>query len=372
MRPCAVTGVDRSSGCSSSRDRCVRSRCASCCCLGTRRRIVVLAAESLCYVAAALPVSAYALQIFPWWRWPLATTVALIAGCDLVLACSRVRPLLGDGPGAGSLRSRGVTVTVLGVDLLTGTHLQLDGLLGDSTTVAGRFHGAGNGDFAVFATAALLSAGFVASVVARRGWAFAAAMALGVAALVLDGAPMFGDDFGGSARARACCDGAGVAAARRTAGAADLVGGHCGRCGSRSGSGGVRPGGGWRTHPGGSLVRRARTAHARRSTGNWPRTWGPGTAATTLQWWGLGWGPLRWPCGGRCAVPCRGCSLWSGRRARSLGDRMRAGSSRRRLRRARAMLNDSGVVVPGAAAVVGVPLVLAGCLRALPAETVTT
>ena len=166
----------------------------------SRRRLAVRAGEGLCYAAAALPVSAYALQIFPWWRWPVAATIAIVAGCDLVLVAvasvaARRRP-----PWGGLGVVAGVTVVVLGVDLLTGTHLQLDGLLGDSTTVAGRFHGAGNGDFAVFATATLLSAGFAALVIARRGWAFAAAVALGVAALVLDGAPMFGDDLEKSQR----------------------------------------------------------------------------------------------------------------------------------------------------------------------------
>jgi hypothetical protein len=154
-------------------------------------------AEPLCYLTAVLPVSSYLVQVGPWWRWPFQATAGLIAGIAVVIAAAAY--LFGQRrpPWGGLAVVAGVTAVVLGTDLVSGTHLQLDGLLGDSTTVAGRFHGAGNTAFAVFATAALLGAGLLAAARPGRRWATVAVVGVGVIAIALDGAPFWGDDLGG-------------------------------------------------------------------------------------------------------------------------------------------------------------------------------
>jgi hypothetical protein len=243
---------------------------------------------------------------------------------------------------------------VLGLDMLTGTHLQLDGLLGDSTTIAGRFHGAGNTDFAVFATAALLTAGFVAAAlrVRGRGLALAGALAIGVVALVLDGAPGLGDDLGGvlalapalavltllllgvrvGARGWLAAAALGLVAGVALIGY-DAVsgGGHIGRFAGQAGRSGARV-----------TIDRKLAANL----GSWYRSdyvamvvFGVIAVAVAAR------GPLRRALG---SMPPLAAGLAAVAVCAVLGG----------------ALNDSGAVVPGASAVVAVPLILAGCLRA--------
>ncbi len=90
---------------------------------------------------------------------------------------------------------------MLGVDVLVGSHLQHSSLLGLSPLVAGRFYGFGNIAFAIFVTACLVLAAALAQWVLDRGGSQLAATAvvgvIGAAAVVLDGAPFAGADFGG-------------------------------------------------------------------------------------------------------------------------------------------------------------------------------
>jgi hypothetical protein len=89
-----------------------------------------------------------------------------------------------------------LTFVVIGVDLLTGARLQMSSLAGYSPIVAGRFAGVGNVAFAVFATGALLCA---AALCVRRTprQSVAIVAAVGVVAVVIDGSPLWGSDFGG-------------------------------------------------------------------------------------------------------------------------------------------------------------------------------
>lgn len=93
-----------------------------------------------------------------------------------------------------------LTGVVLAVDVATGSHLQLNALYGLSPLVAGRFYGFGNVAFAVFAMAALLTAAWAGTELARRGDARRAAgavLGIGAFAVAVDGWPSFGADFGG-------------------------------------------------------------------------------------------------------------------------------------------------------------------------------
>ena len=153
------------------------------------------------YTLAALPVASYLLQLVPWWRVP-ATVVLLpaaaVATGGLAAAAARRWP----GGGVGLVTA--VTAGVLAVDLLTGGGLQTAALLGDSPLIAGRFVGIGNLAFALLAGSALLLAGLLA------GWqnptrapgpprrrALVTATAIAASTLALVGAPQLGDDAGG-------------------------------------------------------------------------------------------------------------------------------------------------------------------------------
>ena len=152
-------------------------------------------ATALATVAVAAPVGSFLVQVVPWWRWsPWLYGVVLAAFGALVgvaIAAARkrsARRALVIGPA--------VTVAILISDQLAGASLQISAPLGDNPIVAARFHGMGNTDFALMCSAMLLCAGCLAPTLLRRRGLLVAA-ALCVVAIVVDGAPMLGDDFGG-------------------------------------------------------------------------------------------------------------------------------------------------------------------------------
>lgn len=153
-------------------------------------------------VLASLPVSTYLVNLLPWHHSgaPLPVLVGGIVGIALLLAVTalagpwRRRPL---GPLAVVA---GITATVLAGDLLTGTTLQLNSVMGYTAVVGARYYGLGNIPFALFATSVLLLATALAHRVAgrgHRGAAVAAVAALGGTAMILGGWPGVGSDFGG-------------------------------------------------------------------------------------------------------------------------------------------------------------------------------
>jgi hypothetical protein len=89
-----------------------------------------------------------------------------------------------------------VTAAVIAVDAATGSPMSLDAPFGDNPIIAGRFHGIGNVALALLGAGTLLLA---AGAVAGRRGVRAAALVLGIGAVavVVDGYPGLGDDFGG-------------------------------------------------------------------------------------------------------------------------------------------------------------------------------
>jgi hypothetical protein len=154
-------------------------------------------------LVAAVPVSTFLANLVPWWRagspgWALAGTVAgfsaLIAALTLLPPWWRGR-LLGPLGVVG-----GVTAVVLAVDVATGARLALDSMMGPGALVAGRFYGFGNPAFALFATAMLLATVALADPLlraGRRALAVTVVAVMGLLAVVIDGAPGIGADFGG-------------------------------------------------------------------------------------------------------------------------------------------------------------------------------
>ncbi|GAA3148425.1 hypothetical protein GCM10010466_44210 [Planomonospora alba] len=181
-------------------------------------------------VLASVPVSTYLVNLTGWRhaRTPALELALGIAGGALLLTAAalavpflwaRVRPLLRSGgrrrgsrarPRRAALRNgsplgpaavvSGVTAAVLAGDLLAGTPLQLDSVMGYTAVVGARYYGLGNIPFALLATSVLLLSAMLAHRLLRRGRrraAVATVVLLGCSAMVLGGWPGVGSDFGG-------------------------------------------------------------------------------------------------------------------------------------------------------------------------------
>ncbi|MGY1753239.1 hypothetical protein [Blastococcus sp. SYSU D01042] len=159
-----------------------------------------------CLAVAALPVATYLVNVVPWERSgsPLATLAVSTAGVVAVLTA-----LAAAGPWRGArlgppLFLLAVTLATLIGDVLTGSRLELNGLLGYSAIVAGRFTGYGNLSFGLLSVSALLVTAAVATAVGRRvrearrrTVVGAVVLAAGAVTVVVIGAPPLGRDFGG-------------------------------------------------------------------------------------------------------------------------------------------------------------------------------
>lgn len=170
---------------------------------GTARRARVMqATRRTALVFAAVPVSTYLANLVPWWRadHPLpALALSLLVAVLAVTAVAQLGPWRAHllGPFGAVAATTGL---VLLVDVVTGSTLQLSSLMGYSPLVAGRFYGFGNLAFSLFATGMLLGVTAVADALVRndrRQLAVALVAVTGVVAVLVDGWPRWGSDFGG-------------------------------------------------------------------------------------------------------------------------------------------------------------------------------
>ena len=168
-----------------------------------RAPVVVLTVLRAAGIAiAAIPVATLLANLTPWWRAStptLALTVLILAWIAAITAVAVLPPwrtwLFGPVVIVAT-----ITATVLAVDVATGAHLQVSALMGIQPMVAGRFYGFNNTAFALFATTTVLLAAAVSNWLVshgRRRLAALAVLAVGAVAVVLDGAPAIGADFGG-------------------------------------------------------------------------------------------------------------------------------------------------------------------------------
>lgn len=151
---------------------------------------------------AALPVASLLANMFPWWRTSFATltltliTVAIVA---VIVAIASLPTLRSWRFGPIAVVSF-ITAITLAIDIATGATLQIGAMMGVQPMVGGRFYGFNNQAFTLFAVSTLLLAGAVANPLVMRGRRKLAALAvalIGVIAIVLDGFPSLGADFGG-------------------------------------------------------------------------------------------------------------------------------------------------------------------------------
>jgi hypothetical protein len=168
-----------------------------------RRGRAVLRAAAL--VVAALPVATYLANLVPWERsghprQALAASVA--AAAVLVAGAAGLGPWRRRRLGAG-MAVLVITLGTVTADVLTGSSLELDALLGYDPIVAGRFTGYGNLTFGLLSVSALLLTAAAAEALARRSGAGSRRRRLlpvavaGLVCVALIGAPQLGRDFGG-------------------------------------------------------------------------------------------------------------------------------------------------------------------------------
>jgi hypothetical protein len=153
-------------------------------------------------LAAAVPLGSYLANCFPWWQrahpawWLYAMAVVwTLAVAGLALAGPWRRDPLGPF-GAVCL----ATVAVLGVDVMTGSRLQLEAPFGLSLLVSGRYYGIGNDVLGVYCVSVLVAAAWSARALprpARLPWLPAlAASGIGLFAVIAAGWPGFGAKAG--------------------------------------------------------------------------------------------------------------------------------------------------------------------------------
>lgn len=160
----------------------------------------------LALAVAAVPAATYLAGLFPWERAaaPVPALVGAIAVADLaVVGAALAGPWRRARTGPPSV-VLAVTLGTLLLDVLTGSTLELNGLLGYDAIVAGRFTGYGNLSFGLLSVSALLVTAALATAAGRRageGRARAvtggAVVGIGLVTVGVIGAPSLGRDFGG-------------------------------------------------------------------------------------------------------------------------------------------------------------------------------
>ena len=156
----------------------------------------LVAVFELALVAAALAIPAGLLaDAVPWWRgshpawwFGLATFGLIVLGTAVIRLSPRY---------AGTLwplaAVAGIGTVVVGVDLLTGAQLQLNGVAGYSAIQGARYAGVGGVGLGVFVTGLLVLAGCLAQWV-RKPWRPVIVVLLGGFGVVMVGSPYLGAD----------------------------------------------------------------------------------------------------------------------------------------------------------------------------------
>jgi hypothetical protein len=168
-----------------------------------RRRAVCRVAG---VVAGSVPAGTFLASLVSWWMLPhpalllylLAAAWALVVAAIALAGPWRRDPL---GP-PGVIGA--ITLAVIGIDVMTGSRLELNTPFGLSVLWGGRFYGEDNNTVGIYAAAAILCAAWLATLVLRRSkegsrrWAVLAVSAVAVFAVVASGWPGFGAKVGGT------------------------------------------------------------------------------------------------------------------------------------------------------------------------------
>jgi hypothetical protein len=156
-------------------------------------------------VLASVPAGSFLANLVPWWQfahpalWLYGFTAVWTA---LIGAVALGGPWRRDPFGPPGVVAA-VTVGVIGIDVITGSRLQMGTPFGLSVLEAGRFYGIGGEAVGLYAVCGILAAAWAGRAVLRRangqrGRAVLAALAVAVFAVVACGWPQFGGKVGGT------------------------------------------------------------------------------------------------------------------------------------------------------------------------------
>ena len=162
------------------------------------RRLVRVAEVLLVAAALAVP-AALMTDLVPWWRFGepgivfVAVALAVLAAATTLLThATRNRRALAP---VGLVSA--AAAAAVASDVLTGGHLQLNGVAGYSALAGGRYAGVGVIGLGVLCAGVLLAGGSLAQRVRKR-WRAAAIAAVGGVGMVLVGSPYLGADVSGA------------------------------------------------------------------------------------------------------------------------------------------------------------------------------
>jgi hypothetical protein len=170
---------------------------------GRRRRAVARVAG---VAAACVPAGSFLASLVPWWTRPHPAVLlySMTVAWALIIAVAALRgPWRHDPLGPPGLVAA-VTLGVIALDVMTGSHLQMGTPFGLSALVAGRFYGIGNNAVEIYAASGLLLATWLGGTALRWGGEGARRRALLVMAAVMmfsvvaAGWPGFGAKVGGT------------------------------------------------------------------------------------------------------------------------------------------------------------------------------
>jgi hypothetical protein len=166
-----------------------------------------------CYTAAgafgaALPAGTFLAGLVPWGQFghPAVWLYGLGSGWAAVIAAGALTGPWRKDPFGPVGFVCAVTLGVIGVDVITGSHLQIGAPFGLSLVEAGRLYGVGNNALGVYVVAGMMTAAWAAvSVLRRRAGAgdarrpaVLAAAAVAAATVIASGWPGFGAKVGGT------------------------------------------------------------------------------------------------------------------------------------------------------------------------------
>jgi len=167
--------------------------------------------EALLIAASLTIVVALLTDIAPWWRAGLPGLVfsligAALSGIAVTLVLSEPwrrlstrprRPSTGGVLGPLTAVSA-MIVAILGIDVLTSSHLQLNGVAGYSAAEGTRYAGIGAVGLGAFIVGILMLSACVAQLVPDRRWRPFVVAAIGAVGVILAGSPQLGADAGGA------------------------------------------------------------------------------------------------------------------------------------------------------------------------------
>ena len=161
-------------------------------------------------IAGAVPAGSFLANVVPWWLLghPAVWQYALIAGWTaLISVIALAGPWRRDPFGPPGVVAA-ATVLIVGLDVMTGSRLQLGAPFGLSVLAAGRFYGIGGEGIGLYAVCGIIAVAWAGHTLLRAGArsrALAAASAVALFAVIACGWPQFGAKVGGTIALVPCC-----------------------------------------------------------------------------------------------------------------------------------------------------------------------